>query len=221
MRIVVDSGLARVPRYEPDVGVTRLETVRVSRAAADQRRGRAGRTEPGVSYRLWDEPQTAALRTLRPTGNPRRRSVVLRARSGRLGRRPDQLAFLDPPPKAALTEAKALLSELGAIDSDGRITDEGKLSRSLPLPPRLARMVVDASAEGDALPAAEIATLIGERGLGGDDVDLRERLDALRRDRSPRARDARAMAQRWAEITPLPPLAGRVGVGGREAVQLS
>jgi ATP-dependent helicase HrpB len=204
VRIVVDSGLARVPRYEPDVGVTRLETVRVSRAAADQRRGRAGRTEPGVCYRLWDEPQTAALE---PFARPEILAADLSSFALDLaawGGGPDQLAFLDPPPKAALTEAKALLSELGAIDSDGRITAEGKLLRRLPLPPRLARMVVDASSEGDALPAAEIATLIGERGLGGDDVDLRERRNALRRDRSPRARDARAMAQRWAEIAPSP-----------------
>jgi ATP-dependent helicase HrpB len=202
VRIVVDSGLARVPRYEADVGVTRLETVRVSRAAADQRRGRAGRIEPGVCYRLWDEPQTAALE---PFARPEILAADLSSFALDLaawGGGPDQLAFLDPPPHAALTEAKALLRELGAIDGDGRITAEGKLLRRLPLPPRLARMVVDAGAEGDALPAAEIATLIGERGLGGDDVDLRERLNALRRDRSPRARDARAMAQRWAEIPP-------------------
>ena len=213
VRIVVDSGLARVPRYEPDVGVTRLETVRVSRAAADQRRGRAGRTEPGVSYRLWDEPQTAALE---PFARPEILAADLSSFALDLaawGGGPDQLAFLDPPPKAALTEAKALLSELGAIDSDGRITTEGKLLRSLPLPPRLARMVVDAGTEGDALPAAEIATLIGERGLGGDDVDLRERLNALRRDRSPRARDARAMAQRWAEIPPSSQRGGESSVG--------
>jgi ATP-dependent helicase HrpB len=204
VRIVVDSGLARVPRYEPDVGVTRLETVRVSRAAADQRRGRAGRTEPGVSYRLWDEPQTAALE---PFARPEILAADLSSFALDLaawGGGPEQLAFLDPPPKGALTEAKALLAELGAIDGDGRITAEGKLLRRLPLPPRLARMVVDAGAEGDALPAAEIATVIGERGLGGDDIDLRERLNALRRDRSPRARDARAMAQRWAKIASAP-----------------
>jgi ATP-dependent helicase HrpB len=200
VRVVVDSGLARVPRYEPDVGVTRLETVRVSRAAADQRRGRAGRTEPGVCYRLWDEPQTAALE---PFARPEILAADLSSFALDLaawGGGPDQLAFLDPPPRAALTEAKALLAELGAIDGDGRITAEGKLLRRLPLPPRLARMVVDTGAEGDALPAAETAALIGERGLGGDDVDLRERVNALRRDRSPRARDARAMAQRWAEV---------------------
>jgi ATP-dependent helicase HrpB len=214
VRIVVDSGLARVPRYEPDVGVTRLETVRVSRAAADQRRGRAGRTEPGVCYRLWDEPQTAALE---PFARPEILAADLSSFALDLaawGGGPDQLTFLDPPPKAALTEAKALLSELGAIDSDGRITAEGKLLRRLPLPPRLARMVVDAGLEGDALPAAEIATLIGERGLGGDDVDLRERRNALRRDRSPRARDARAMAQRWtAKIAPSPQGGGELSVG--------
>ena len=93
-----------------------------------------------------------------------------------------------------------MLAELGAIDGDGRITEEGQKLRRLPLPPRLARMVVDAAAEGAALPAAEIAVLIGERGLAGDDVDLTHRLDAFHRDRSPRAREARAMAERWAQI---------------------
>ncbi|MGA8653680.1 MAG: ATP-dependent helicase HrpB, partial [Xanthobacteraceae bacterium] len=200
VRIVVDSGLARVPRYEPDVGVTRLETVRVSRAAADQRRGRAGRTEPGICYRLWDEPQTASLE---PYARPEILSADLSSFALDLaawGSAPEQLAFLDPPPCPALTEAKALLAELGAIDGDGRITGEGQKLRLLPLPPRLARMVVDAAALGAALDAAEIAVLIGERGLGGDDVDLTHRLENLRRDRSPRARDARAMAARWAVI---------------------
>ena len=200
VRIVVDSGLSRVPRYEPDVGVTRLETVRVSRAAADQRRGRAGRTEPGLCYRLWDEPQTAALE---PFARPEILAADLSSFALDLaawGTGADKLAFLDPPPRAAMTEANALLAELGAIDDDGRITDEGRHLRRLPLPPRLARMVVDAAAEGSADQAAEIAALITERGLGGDDLDLRARLDALRRDRSGRARDARAMAARWAEI---------------------
>ena len=106
VRIVVDSGLARVPRYEPDVGVTRLETVRVSRAAADQRRGRAGRTEPGVCYRLWDEPQTASLE---PFARPEILAADLSSFALDLaawGGGPDKLAFLDPPPKAALAEAE-------------------------------------------------------------------------------------------------------------------
>jgi ATP-dependent helicase HrpB len=207
VRIVVDSGLARVPRYEPDVGVTRLETVRVSRAAADQRRGRAGRTEPGVCYRLWDEPQTAALE---PFARPEILAADLSSFALDLaawGAAPEKLAFLDPPPRPAFTEAKALLAELGAIDGNGHITDEGRRLRQLPLPPRLARMVIDAATEGTALQAAELAALIGERGLGGDDIDLRERLNALHRDRSNRGRDARGMAQRWAEIASEPPAA--------------
>ena len=202
VRMVVDCGLARVPRYEPDVGVTRLETVRVSRAAADQRRGRAGRTEPAVCYRLWDEPQTAALE---PFARPEILAADLSSFALDLaawGAGPEQLSFLDPPPRGAMAEARALLEELGAIDGDGRISAEGKLLRRLPLPPRLARMVVDAARDGAAAIAAEIAALITERGLGGDDVDLRERLTALHRDRAPRARDARAMAQRWAQAAP-------------------
>jgi ATP-dependent helicase HrpB len=217
-RTVVDSGLARVPRYEPDVGVTRLETIRVSRAAADQRRGRAGRTEPGICYRLWDEPQTASLEAF---SRPEILSADLSSFVLDLaawGSGAEQLAFLDPPPRPALTEARALLAELGAIDNDGRITDEGRKLRQLPLPPRLARMVVDAADEGAARPAAEIAVLIGERGLAGDDVDLTHRLDALRRDRSPRARDARAMAERWAQTandtpTRSPPEDGEISAG--------
>jgi ATP-dependent helicase HrpB len=219
VRIVIDSGLSRVPRYEPDVGVTRLETVRVSRAAADQRRGRAGRTEPGVCYRLWDEPQTASLE---PYAKPEILAADLSSFALDLaawGATPDKLAFLDPPPRAAMSEATALLRELGALDTDGRITEEGKLLRRLPLPPRLARMIVDAASKGEAERAAEIAALIGERGLGGDDIDLRGRLNALHRDRSPRGRDARAMAKRWSEIVQNEPspLVGEGWEGGSEA----
>ena len=200
VRIVVDSGLARVPRYEPDVGLTRLETVRVSRAAADQRRGRAGRTEPGVCYRLWDEPQTASLE---PYAKP---EILAADLSGMMldlaewgATDPAKLSFLDPPPHGAWSEAKTLLIELHAIDAQGRITDEGKKLRALPLPPRLARMVVDAAAEGAGERAAEIAAIVSERGLGGADVDLGHRLDQFRRDRSRRGEDARRMAKRWAE----------------------
>ena len=200
VRVVIDSGLSRVPRYEPDVGLTRLETVRVSRAAADQRRGRAGRTEPGVCYRLWDEPQTGALE---PYTRPEILSADLSSFVLDLAQwgvvDPGKLTFLDEPPPAALAEVRILLSELGAIDSAGRITGEGRKLRTLPLQPRLARMVVDAAAEGAGLCAARIAAILSERGLGGDDVDLAHRLDNLRRDRSRRADDARMMAKRWAE----------------------
>ncbi|MFZ0262392.1 MAG: ATP-dependent helicase HrpB [Pseudolabrys sp.] len=199
VRVVIDSGLARVPRYEPDVGLTRLETVRVSRAAADQRRGRAGRTEPGVSYRLWDEPQTGSLE---PYTRPEILSADLSSFALDLAQwgtaDTGQLAFLDVPPQAALNEAKTLLSEIGAIDEKGRITEEGRKLRALPLPPRLARMVVDAAAQGAGETAAAIAAVLTERGLGGNDVDLGHRLENFQRDRSRRAEDARAMVRRWA-----------------------
>ncbi|WFU25658.1 ATP-dependent helicase HrpB [Bradyrhizobium sp. CB1717] len=199
VRIVVDSGLARVPRYEPDIGLTRLETVRAARAAVDQRRGRAGRTEPGVCYRLWDEPQTASLA---PYTQPEILSADLSSLVLDLAQwgvtDPAALSFLDPPPQPAWKEAKGLLSELNALDADGRITAEGKSLRALALPPRLARMIVDSHRAGEGEAAAEIAAIITERGLGGDSVDLEHRRDQFRRDRSPRAASARDLARRWA-----------------------
>lgn len=199
VRIVVDSGLARVPRFEPDIGLTRLETMRASRAAVDQRRGRAGRTEPGVCYRLWDEPQTASLSayTQPEILSADLSSLVLDLAQWGV-RDPATLAFLDPPPAPALNEARSLLRELGALDADGRITDEGKSLRALALPPRLARMIVGAHRLGSGREAADIAAVLTERGLGGDSVDLDARLDHFRRDRSPRAAGARQLAERWA-----------------------
>jgi ATP-dependent helicase HrpB len=199
VRIVVDCGLARVPRYEPDFGLTRLETVRASRAAVDQRRGRAGRTTPGICYRLWDEPQTASLA---PYTQPEILSADLSSLVLDLAQwgisDPAQLAFLDAPPAPALSEARSLLRELGALDADGRITEEGQSLRALALPPRLARMIVDSHRLGSGEEAAEIAAILTERGLGGDSVDLDYRLDQFRRDRTPRAQSARQLAQRWA-----------------------
>src|SRR5499426_2240572 len=201
VRIVVDSGLARVPRYEPDVGLTRLETVRVSRAAADQRRGRAGRIEPGVCYRLWDEPQTAALE---PYAQPEILAADLSALVLELAQwgvtDPAELIFLDSPPTPAVNEARTPIAALGALDASGHITPDGKLLNRLPLPPRLARMVVDASREGAGSLAAQVAAILTERGLGGNDIDLRHRIEALRRDRSARGTDAQRMARRWDEM---------------------
>jgi ATP-dependent helicase HrpB len=201
VRLVIDSGLARVPRFEPDVGVTRLETVRVSRAAADQRRGRAGRTAPGVCWRLWDERETQSLV---PFAAPEIRSADL---SGLLldcadwgATDPGSLAWLDPPPAAAVDAARAELAALGAIDADGRITGPGRRLRMLPLPPRLARMVLAAADFGHAREAAEIAAAIVERGLGGFDADLADRLETFRRDTSRRARDMRRLATNWARL---------------------
>jgi len=201
VRVVIDCGLARVPRFEPDVGVTRLETVRVSRAAADQRRGRAGRTEPGVCYRLWDEPQTQSLPAF---GEPEIRSADL---SGLLldcaewgATDPLSLSWIDPPARAAIEAAREELTELEALDAKGRITAMGKQLRALPLPPRLARMVIAAAGNGQADEAAEIAALMVERGLGGNDIDLALRLEGLRRDRSRRAGDMRKLAAGWARV---------------------
>src|SRR3954451_23142156 len=212
VRIVVDSGTARGPRYEPDIGLTRLETVRASRAAVDQRRGRAGRTSPGVCYRLWDEPQTASLPAFTP---PEILSADLSSLLLDLAQwgvsDPAALAFLDPPPAPALSEARSLLRELGALDADGRITADGKSLRALALPPRLARMIVDSHRVGAGVEAADIAAILTERGLGGDSVDVDYRLDQFRRDRSPRASSARSLSQRWAQQVALAspsPLAG-------------
>jgi ATP-dependent helicase HrpB len=199
VRVVIDSGLARVPVYEPDIGLTRLETVRVSRAAADQRRGRAGRTEPGVCYRLWEEAATGALE---PFGRPEILSADLSSLlldSAAWGvTDPASLAFLDPPPAPAVKEARALLEEIGALAADGRITETGRRLRALPLPPRLARMVVSAGERGQARAAADLAALLVERGLGGEAVDLTDRVERFRRDRSKRAEDMRRMAEGWA-----------------------
>ncbi|MBI3701123.1 MAG: ATP-dependent helicase HrpB [Afipia sp.] len=200
VRIVVDSGMARVPRYEPDIGLTRLETVRASRAAVDQRRGRAGRTEPGVCYRLWDEPQTASFEAYtRPEIlSADLSSLVLDLAQWGVSD-PSKLAFLDSPPTPALKEARDLLRELNALDGQGRITPEGKSLRALALPPRLARMIVDSHRLSSGDEAAMIAAILTEHGLGGDSADLDSRLDNFRRDRSQRAQSARQLAQRWAQ----------------------
>lgn len=202
VRVVVDCGLARVPRFEPDVGVTRLETVKVSRASADQRRGRAGRTEPGVCYRLWDEPQTASLR---PFAEPEIRSADLAGLLLDCGEwgvtDPASLTWLDPPPAASITAARDELQALRAIDRSGRITTLGRRLRALPLPPRLAAMILEAAEHGAAMEAAEIAAVLVERGLGGNDADLGHRLDGFRRDRSRRAEDMRHLARGWARST--------------------
>jgi ATP-dependent helicase HrpB len=200
VRVVVDSGLARVPRFEPDLGLTRLETVRVSRASADQRRGRAGRTEPGVCYRLWDEEQT---RSLLPFATPEILAADLTSLVLDLAQwgvhDPMTLTWLDLPPAGAVNEAKALLASLDAIDEAGAITPLGKKLAKLPLHPRLAAMIIAASEEDNALLAAEIAAVVSERGLGGTDVDLVHRVSEFRRDKSRRGEEARSLARRWAE----------------------
>ncbi|PPD28132.1 MAG: ATP-dependent helicase HrpB [Hyphomicrobium sp.] len=216
VRVVVDCGLARVPRFEPDVGVTRLETVRVSRASADQRRGRAGRTQPGVCYRLWDEPQNQSLM---PFADPEIRSadlagLVLDCAEWGVTE-PVTLSWLDPPPAAALAAARSELTALAALDATGSVTAMGRRLRALPLPPRLAAMVIRAADIGAERAAADIAALLVERGLGGTDTDLAYRLDNFHRERSGRSVDMRRLARGWAQsAASCSPLGARGKAGG-------
>lgn len=209
VRIVIDSGLSRLPAYEPATGLTILETRRVSRASADQRRGRAGRTEPGVCYRLWSEGQTAGLQPFNPPEITEAdlTSLVLDLASWGV-HDPDSLAFLDPPPAPAWNEAVALLKALDALDGEGRITAEVKALARLPLHPRLAHMINTAAREGEALLAAELAVLLTERGLGGDAIDLEARLTRFRNERGQRAAEARSLAQRWSKLVDGGPAGG-------------
>ncbi|GAA0623623.1 ATP-dependent helicase HrpB [Brevundimonas kwangchunensis] len=199
VRVVIDGGLSRVPRFEPFSGLTRLATVRVSRSSAEQRRGRAGRVEPGVCYRLWDEEQT---RGLVPHQNPEIREADLTAFAldlARWGARsPDGLALLDPPPAGAFAEARRVLYRLEALDADGGLTDHGQRLAAIPLSPRLAHMLAVAADAGEADLGARIAAVLSEPGLGGSSVDLSERLRGLESDRTPRARDAGKLIERWA-----------------------
>jgi ATP-dependent helicase HrpB len=199
VRVVIDCGMARVPVYEPAAGLTRLATVKVSRAAADQRRGRAGRTEPGVCFRLWEEAATASLEAFaRPEILSSDLSGLMLDLAAWGAADPLALQWLDPPPGPAMAEARALLVALGALDEDNRLTSRGQNIKALPLPPRLAAMIVEAAKHGQANSAAELAVLLVERGLGGTDTDIAVRLTAFRRDTSRRADEARRLARRWA-----------------------
>ncbi|MBB3144472.1 ATP-dependent helicase HrpB [Phyllobacterium trifolii] len=216
VRVVIDSGLARLPKFEPATGLTRLETVRASRAAVDQRAGRAGRTEPGIALRLWRAEQTAALEAFAPpeileadlTG------LVLDCAAWGVAD-PASLAFLDAPPAPAIKEARALLENLGALESN-RVTPMGDAMRKLALPARLAHMVLTARERGQAYRAAELAVLLTERGLGGNDIDLDVRLSRFQRERGDRATRARGLAKRLAGnggAAPEPDSVGRLLIG--------
>jgi ATP-dependent helicase HrpB len=203
VRIVIDSGLQRLPVYEASTGMTRLETVQVSRASADQRAGRAGRTEPGIALRLWHSGQTAALPAFTPPEilSSDLSSLVLdMAHWGVTD--PTALCFIDQPPKAPLKEARNLLLSLGALDSQGHLTEKGKTMRGLGLPPRLAAMVIAAALDGNGKTASELSVLITEQGLGGSDLDLEERLRRFRQDRGDRANAARKLAERLVRELP-------------------
>jgi ATP-dependent helicase HrpB len=186
IRIVVDSGLERRARFDPGTGMSRLETVRIARSAADQRRGRAGRLSTGVCYRLWTETEQAALAAQTP-------AEVLEADLAPLALElslwgvtaPTQLRWLDAPPAGSYAQAVELLQSLGALTADGRITPHGREMSALGAHPRLAHMLLKSRAAGAARLGTELAALLAERDVlrsrdAARDADLRLRIDALR-----------------------------------------
>ncbi len=201
VRIVVDSGLARRARYDRAAGSTRLVTERASQAAVTQRAGRAARQGPGIAYRLWEEAATAGLPRFDPPEilEADLSPLLLDCAIWGVGD-PASLAWLDPPPAAALSEAHKRLVQLEALDRDGRPTPHGRAIARVPLPPRLAHMLVRGSEAGFGGLAAEVAVLLSERGLGGNDSDLAVRLERWRGERGTRAEAARGHARRFADI---------------------
>ena len=209
IRIVIDSGLARRPRYDRAAGMTRLVTERVSQAAATQRAGRAARQGPGIAYRLWEEAATAGLPRFDPPEILEADLSALVLDCARWGvTDPRALSWLDPPPEAGVQEARGRLLALGAIDADGRVTPHGDAVARLPLPPRLAHMLIEGARRGLGRAAAEVGVLLSERGLGGNDPDLETRHSRWQRERGAKAEAARGLAERWAHIvdtnSPLP-----------------
>jgi ATP-dependent helicase HrpB len=185
IRVVVDSGFSREPRFDPATGLTRLETVRVSQASADQRRGRAGRTAPGVCYRMWPEAATRGLlaRMIPEILQADLAPLVLELALWGVND-PMALTWLDPPPQAAYAEAQSLLRRLGAFDAEGHLTGHGRAMAHLPLHPRLAHMAIAACQRGLGYEAALLAALLTERDvLSGPgalrDADVRIRIEAL------------------------------------------
>lgn len=186
VRIVIDSGLMRVPRFSPRTGMTRLETVQVSKASADQRRGRAGRLTPGVCYRMWTPQEDRAL-TAHTTPEIKEADLTpLALELAAWGvNDPAELSWLDEPPKAALEHAHELLAQLGALDPDKRITSHGRQLAEMGLHPRLGQMIRKAKEVGLTGVACELAALLGERDIlrgkrAAHDADLRLRMEALR-----------------------------------------
>ncbi|MBI3567609.1 MAG: ATP-dependent helicase HrpB, partial [Gemmatimonadetes bacterium] len=186
VRVVVDSGLARVPRFSPRSGMQRLETVRVSKDAAEQRRGRAGRVAPGVCYRLWDEGEHAQLLERRPPEMLEADLAPLALELAAAGiDDPLTLAWLDPPPAGAYQQACELLRVLGALDARGRITPHGRQMTGVGIHPRLAHLVLRGVARGCGALACDLAALLAERDplrtdASNGDPDLRTRLELLR-----------------------------------------
>lgn len=210
VRLVVDSGLARRPRRDPSSGFTRLATTRLSAAAAAQRAGRAGRQAPGIVWRLWDAAETAGLLPQDPPEILEADLAPLLLRLAAFGvTDPASLRWLDPPPASGIAAARAQLQRIGAVGSDGRITQQGRAMQELGLAPPLAAMLLQGARDGAADAAAHMAVLLEEQGLGGRSADLGERMAAFARESGARADAARALAARWARqargLAPAPP----------------
>lgn len=197
---VVDSGLARVPRFDARAGLPTLATVPVSVAAADQRAGRAGRLAPGVAYRLWTRADHDRLPAYQPPEITEADLAPLALELAVWGVQDVKtLRWLDPPPDAALATARALLVRLGATAANGTVTPHGRRLASLGLHPRLGHLVVAGNAFGHGATACALAALLTERDVlplsdGPRSPDLALRLDALRRGSTPAARRAKEMA---------------------------
>lgn len=185
VRVVIDGGLIRTSRFDPRSGLTRLETIRVTKDSAEQRRGRAGRLEPGICYRLWTEKEQATLAPHRPPEILEADLAPLMLDLAQWGTHsPDELSWLTPPPVAAVTQAKDLLIQLGAFSPDGRLSNHGRHIAELSLHPRLAHMIIRAIPHGLGHQACELAALLNDRDLvhrssGKKPVDLRIRLDVI------------------------------------------
>ena len=199
VRVVIDSGQQRRAVFDPNSGMTRLITGRVSKASAEQRKGRAGRTESGVCYRLWSESEQGALAEFTPPEIQEADLVSLVLELAQWGTRdPAQVAWIDAPPAAHWSQASDLLQLLGMLTADGAITEHGKAARDLGIHPRLANMVLRGREIGLGQPAAELAALLGERDLLGSSAgaDMHERLQVLRGESKQRIDPARLNAVR-------------------------
>ncbi|MEQ1542349.1 MAG: ATP-dependent helicase HrpB [Novosphingobium sp.] len=197
--VVVDAGLSRRAEFDKAAGVTRLVTHRASQAAAAQRAGRAARQGPGTAYRLWEEAAHPGRAAFDPPEMLTSDLAALLLNLARWGAAdPAALAWIDPPPAAALAAANATLQALGALDTARKITPHGRSMAALPMAPPLAHMLLYAAQHGMAEGAAKLVLLLQERGLGGRGEDLAARLDRWNGDRSARAEASRKLAGRWA-----------------------
>ena len=212
VRVVIDSGLCREPAFDPVSGLTRLHTRRISRAAAEQRAGRAGRTEPGVCYRLWSADQHAQLAAQSPAEILQADLAPLALQLAQWGiDDPTELAWLDVPPAAALQQGRDLLEQLGALRPSERgwqLTDHGLALAALPMHPRLAHMLVRGQSLGLGKLASRLAAILGERDLlrGVEDADISRRLAAFATPRNEPALDrgalqrARQLSEQWQRL---------------------